>query len=51
MASEEELADLQRLSESYVDDVPVRRVRAEGLSLCLMIYRDLWLGRGSRAKP
>ena len=51
MASEEELANLQRLSNDFVNEAAVRRLGNEGFLRRLMNYRDHLLGNGSRARP
>ena len=49
MASEEELANLQRLSNDYINEPPVRGIGNEGFLQRLMSRRDHLLGNDSRA--
>jgi hypothetical protein len=51
MASEEELANLQRLSNDAVFDLEVKRLGGKELIQRLIIYRDRLLGRANQAEP
>lgn len=54
MASEEELANLQRLSNDAVFDLEVNRLGEKELIQLiqrLIIYRDRLLGRANQAEP